>query len=357
MNITAGEIFGGNITISIQKAAHILGTYPASARAFLRIARQLKHSEKLRNKNTAQGVMVPPLLIVSTTGDCNLTCSGCYACAQNRDTQTELNPGRIRELMDEAAHLGVSIVMLAGGEPLLSRGWLDALGEHGELLGIVFTNGTLLDEAALSWFDTHRHILPAISIEGTEQQTDARRGAGVYQKASEAMQKLLARGIPYGLSLTVTAHNIDTVLREDFITGHIQNGCRLFVFVEYVPAALDTRPLVLSKENKRRLNAYCLQAAQRHPALFVPFPGDEGEYGGCLAAGRGFIHVSANGDVEPCPFAPFSDCSLAHTGLKEALNSKLLASVREQHHLLKEGEGGCALWNNKEWLQGLMENG
>jgi len=46
------------------------------------------------------------------------------------------------------------------------------------------------------------------------------------------------------------------------------------------------------------------------PGLFVAFPGDEDLYGGCLAAGRGFVHISPEGRLEPCPFSPFSDVSL-----------------------------------------------
>jgi MoaA/NifB/PqqE/SkfB family radical SAM enzyme len=93
---------------------------------------------------------------------------------------------------------------------------------------------------------------------------------------------------------------------------------------------------------------------RRSPALFVNLPDDEKEFGGCLSAGRGFVHISAQGDVEPCPFAPYSDRSLREMSLKEALQSPFLTAVRENADHLKEGRGGCALWMHREWLSALL---
>jgi MoaA/NifB/PqqE/SkfB family radical SAM enzyme len=93
-------------------------------------------------------------------------------------------------------------------------------------------------------------------------------------------------------------------------------------------------------------------------ALFVAFPGDEDEFGGCLAAGRGFIHVSPSGSLEPCPFAPYSDRNILDMSLKRALRSPLLEKIRQNHDKLQETAGGCALWTEREWVSSLLsENG
>lgn len=352
--ISYKDAFAGNIDISFKTAASVLAAYPASASAFARLGKGLKKAEISRTRLANGGIEVPPLMIVSTTEACNLACMGCYSCVHNRKATNELSDERIAEILDEASGLGVSIVMLAGGEPLLSHGWLDALGRHDEMAGIVFTNGTLFDEHRSEWFAKHRHTIPAFSIEGNKIQTDARRGSGVYAKVSEAMHSLHSDKIPFGISVTVTSQNIDSILHNEFTEEFMQKGCRLFVFVEYVPAEPGTEPMVLSRADKKRLNEFADTSARKYPALFIPFPGDEEQYGGCLAAGRGFVHVSAGGDVEPCPFAPFSDTNLKDVSLKDALTSGFLSKVRENHHLLKEGDGGCALWHNREWLAGLL---
>ena len=349
------DIFAGQIELSLKTAAHILAAYPASASAFMRLGGELKRAQINRARLAKEGVEVPPLLIVSTTDACNLACAGCYACAHERKSGAELPDERVAEILDEASALGVRIVMLAGGEPLLSHGWLDAMGHHEEMLGIVFTNGTLFDERRLEWFSKRRHMLPVFSIEGDQMQTDARRGGGVYAKVGEAMRGLYAAKVPFGVSITVTSGNIEDILRDEFTQEYLNKGCRLFVFVEYVPVEKGSEPLALSKAYKMRLSDHALVSAKKYPALFIPFPGDEEQYGGCLAAGRGFVHVSAGGDVEPCPFAPFSDVNLKQVSLKDALTSGFLSDIRKNHHLLKEGEGGCALWHNREWLAKLIK--
>ena len=348
------DIFAGHVEVSLKTAASVLAAYPASASAFVRLGKALKKAEASRLKVSKEGIDVPQLMIVSTTEACNLSCAGCYACARNKKPGDELPDERVAEILNEASELGVSIVMLAGGEPLLSHGWLDEMGRHDEMLGIVFTNGTLFDERRREWFAAHRHMIPAFSVEGSEIQTDLRRGNGVYAKVNEAMHSLLAEKIPFGMSITVTSKNIDSILRDEYIDEYIQKGCRLFIFVEYVPVETGSEPMALSKTDKKRLNDFAVASAKKYPALFIPFPGDEDQYGGCLAAGRGFVHISAAGDVEPCPFAPFSDMNLKNASLKDALASAFLSKVRENHHLLKEGEGGCALWHNREWLAKLI---
>jgi len=349
------DLFAEHISLSFKTAASMLAAYPASAAAFARLSKELKEAKIRREKHIAAGLEVPQLMIVSTTDACNLSCAGCYACAREKKAEDALPVQRIAEILNEASDLGVSVVMLAGGEPLLSYGWLEQMSKHPEMVGIVFTNGTLLDQLQCEWFASHRNMIPVLSIEGDEAQTDARRGNGVFAKVGEAMRLLRASQVPFGISITVTGKNIDGVMRDEFTKEYLQKGCRLFLYVEYVPVEPGSEPLVLSGSDKKRLNAFADISARKHPALFIPFPGDEDQFGGCLAAGRGFVHISADGDVEPCPFAPFSDVNLKNITLTQALSSDFLSRIRANHHLLKEGEGGCALWHNRDWLAGMVQ--
>jgi MoaA/NifB/PqqE/SkfB family radical SAM enzyme len=349
------ELFDNNIRISLKTAVNVLSAYPASASTFVGLDRALKKAEHRRKLSAADGIDMPPMMIVSTTDECNLACKGCYACERGKTAHAGLTAERAAEILTEASELGVGVVLLAGGEPLLSHGWLDAMAEHPEMAGLVFTNGTLLDDARRVWFAGNRHIIPVLSIEGGEALTDSRRGDGVYAKVEAAMSGLCSAGVPFGVSVTVTSKNIGDILTDDFAVEYIDKGCRLFVFVEYVPVTAGTDSLMLTKVDKARLTEFAVNAERRHGALFIAFPGDEAQYGGCLAAGRGFINISTSGDLEPCPFAPFSDVNLRETSLKDALQSKLLRVVRENHDKLIEGDGGCALWHNREWLKTLTK--
>jgi MoaA/NifB/PqqE/SkfB family radical SAM enzyme len=153
----------------------------------------------------------------------------------------------------------------------------------------------------------------------------------------------------------LTRHNFDLVTSQDFIRELIAVGCRLFFFVDYVPVQEGTEGLLLTAEQRAAEPGRMAALQGTLPGLFVAFPGDEEMYGGCLAAGRGFVHVSPEGSLEPCPFSPFSDASLKELSLQQALRSRFLQTIRESKEHLGETRGGCALWEKREWVRSLLQ--
>jgi MoaA/NifB/PqqE/SkfB family radical SAM enzyme len=239
--------------------------------------------------------------------------------------------------------------MIAGGEPLLRRGLLERAAKIPGPFMAVFTNGTLIDEEAMKLFEGSR-MVPIFSIEGESASTAERRGAGVHEGCLEKMEELKRRGILYGASITLTSSNADEVLSKAYMKRLAGLGISALVLVEYVPVAGGTEGLVLSDKQKSKLLA--LEAAADLPFGIVALPGDEEAYGGCLAAGRGFIHLADDGRLEACPFAPFSDTEAGTMPLREALASPLMREIRARHSELKETKGGCALWNKRGWIAG-----
>jgi len=67
------------------------------------------------------------------------------------------------------------------------------------------------------------------------------------------------------------------------------------------------------------------------------------------------VVIGPDGSLEPCPFAPYSDASVAEKSLKDALASHLLKAIRDNHAELKETRGGCALWRKREWVESLAK--
>lgn len=343
-------MFSKNLDLSLSTGISLLRDFPLSANALLSIYAHQKKARKVRDKWEKEGVVVPPLLIVSTTQRCNLHCKGCYAGGGCASEIQEMSSGQMDTLMSQAVEAGCSMVLLAGGEPLLCRDWLEALAASPSLLGLVFTNGTLFDEEMADWFCSHRSLLPLFSIEGDDDMTDSRRGGGVSAQIRRAMVLCHEARLPFGVSVTTGGHNIETVTAPGFIDPYISLGCRIAVHVEYVPVDESDELYALSQDGKSVLDTYCNLATRTKGALFVAFPGDEAQYDGCLAAGRGFAHVNASGALEPCPFAPYSDSNVCRTSLIEALKSPLFSAVREDSRQLHEGAGGCALRTQGKWM-------
>lgn len=117
----------------------------------------------------------------------------------------------------------ISFILLAGGEPLLRRDVLLVASTYKEILFPVFTNGTGFDEEFFL-FDDNRNLIPMISIEGDAEQTNRRRGEGVYAKINAAMHRLCEKGILFGVSVTVTKNNIREITQLDFLRNLFELG-------------------------------------------------------------------------------------------------------------------------------------
>jgi MoaA/NifB/PqqE/SkfB family radical SAM enzyme len=225
---------------------------------------------------------------------------------------------------------------------------LDIVGSFPRIVFMLVTNGLLLGPKLIERLERQPNTLPVLSIEGDEKETDDRRGKGVHARLRERMRQLKSAGVFFSLSFTVNRMNFETVTDEAFVAEAIEAGCGFFLFLEYTAIREGTEGWVITALQRERMGKLVDQFRKRFRAVFIAVPWDETAVGGCLAAGRGFIHISADGRLEACPLAPFSDTNLKITPLREALASPLLAMLREKHDILDDTEGGCSLWKERE---------
>jgi MoaA/NifB/PqqE/SkfB family radical SAM enzyme len=347
--------FNQTIGETIAQAVRIIGQDPVLLVPGSIILHHQKKAAAVRKRHEEQGLMVPPVMIASITSRCNLACAGCYMHGRGGKPAGEMSSEILVSVVDQAAGLGVSVIVIAGGEPLVRQEEILRIAKaHPRVLFPVFTNGLLIDEPMATAIAACRNIVPVISFEGFRGDTDQRRGHGVFDRLLAAAGRLKERAVFFGCSVTTTRENFFRVTDEAFVREMVKAGVRVFAYVEYVPMAPGTAGLVLTHEQKKALQAVLADFNRKFPALFIGFPGDEEVYGGCLAAGRGFVHVSPSGDLEPCPAAPYSDADLGKVPLEEALRSRLLGRLREKPEVLAETEGGCALRANRAWVEEIM---
>ncbi len=312
-----------------------------------------KYARKKREKAEKIGEHIPPFLIASITSECNLHCMGCYARSNyaclDQEAEDQMNEEEWAKVFEEAMDMGIGFILLAGGEPLVRKDIILAAGKSKDILFPIFTNGTMIDEAYTKLFEKNRNLVPILSIEGNQDHTDGRRGEGIYEKLIQAMEQLQKNKILYGASITVTKENLLEVTSEEFVESLYQRGCKVIFYIEYVPVSADTKELAPEDEDRKYLKEKMLLIRQTYDdMLIISFPGDEKSSGGCLAAGRGFFHINAHGGAEPCPFSPYSDCSVKDTSLREALQSPLFRKLQENGILLEEHIGGCVLFERED---------
>ena len=332
---------------------------PRESAFMLRFAAASKAASRRRKEFEDAGEHIPPFLIASITSQCNLHCAGCYS----RCNHATVDEAPVQQLTDEewlrifseADELGISFILLAGGEPMLRRDIIEAAGKRQNILFPIFTNGTFMDKRYFELFDRCRNLVPILSIEGEKEVTDARRGKGIYDRLIQNMDELHRRDLIFGASVTVTTQNIREVTSDEFLQKLSDRGCKAVIYVEFVPVTDESKELAPGDAERETLQVELKRRREEHPEMvYVSFPGDEKSSGGCVAAGRGCFHINSHGGAEPCPFSPYSDINVRDTSLAQALNSSLFRALRENGHLLEDHAGGCVLYEKRDLVEALL---
>jgi len=360
--ISSESILNSTITSLFTDAQKVLGKNLLLAGAMFYYLRcQERFAQRRKRYAKKLGIPVPAFMIFSVTPECNLNCPGCYSKLQHGHTiegtglaRKVLTNDEIDSILSQAEKLGIGIVLLSGGEPLMNKQLFDITERYRQTLFPVFTNGLIITKTLAGKLKHMNNVVPIISIEGGERFTDARRGVGTFNQIVETMMMLNKKKVFFGTSITVTKENYHVVTSENYVNTLVDIGCKAFVYVDYVPVDGKSETLVTTIEQKSGIVKFMALCRKQFPALFISFPGDEEMFGGCIAAGRGFVHINPYGDVEPCPFAPYSDSNLRKVELSEALQSRFLKIIREDEGKLKETSTGCALFSNRETIKKII---
>ena len=332
---------------------------PKESAFMVKFAAVANRATKRRLELEKEGLHVPSFLIASITSACNLHCAGCYSRCNEATVDAEpvrqLSGAEWANIFKEAESLGVSFIMLAGGEPLLRWDVVEAAGGMKNILFPIFTNGTYMDDTTFAQLDKCRNLIPVLSIEGDRKTTDDRRGEGVYDKLIAAMDRLHEKNLLFGASITVTTENIREVTSPEFMEKLVSRGCKLAIFIEFVPVTEEAMHLAPGDAERE----YLLDATQKLREVFselvaLDFPGDEKADGGCMAAGRGFFHINSHGGAEPCPFSPYSDVNVRELGVRGALKSPLFLALRDKGLLDNDHVGGCVLYEQRDKVEQIL---
>lgn len=144
--------------------------------------------------------------------------------------------------------------------------------KHSDCIFLAFTNGTLIDGKFADEMLRVKNFVPAISIEGFEEETDSRRGKGTYQKVIRAMEILKQKKLPFGISCCYTSKNTDVIGSEEFIDAMIEKGAKFAWFFTYMPVGVDAVPeLMVSPEQREFMYKQIRKYRQTKPIFTLDF--------------------------------------------------------------------------------------
>jgi MoaA/NifB/PqqE/SkfB family radical SAM enzyme len=264
-----------------------------------------------------------------------------------------LAPAEIDGLLGEAQKLGVTAVVLTGGEPLLCDGLLDIIARHRPLLFILITNGSLVTEALARQIAGLGNVLPLVSIEGFASDTDGRRRQGAHEAALGALEAFRRARACFGFAAMSTAVNSGHIATDEFIEEMEDLHCSVGFVTEYVPCGSSARPdWRVPEASRHALRRQLLDLAGRKRIVLIQFPEDEyGSENRCTAAGQSSLHISSQGDVEPCPFVPIACENVRDGGLMAAFQSPFLRAIRGRPALLSRQNFACSLFEHRAELE------
>ena len=298
---------------------------------------------------------IPWAILLDPTSACNLRCTGCWA-AEYGHKQT-LTYEEIDSIINQGVKLGTHVYIYTGGEPLVRKHDLINLCEaHPDCAFLSFTNATLIDEEFVQDMIRVANFVPAISVEGFEEATDARRGKGAYAKVSRAMELLRENGLPFGVSCCYTSANASSIASEEFFDWLIEKGA-LFAWVfTYMPVGVGSpTSLMVRADQREHLYRFIRKMREKKPLFTLDFQNDGEFVGGCIAGGRRYLHINAAGDVEPCVFAHYANVNIRETSLLDALRSPLFMQYYEgqpfNDNLLKP----CPILENEGLLADMVK--
>lgn len=292
------------------------------------------------------GCNVPWAILMDPTAACNLRCKGCWAAEYGKNSQLDYDT--LARIISEAKELGTYMFLYTGGEPLMRKKDLIRLcDENPDCVFMSFTNGTLLDDEFADELQRVGNFIPAFSIEGHEEENDFRRGEGVYKKVCEAMARLKARGVPFGASLCYTSKNTELLASDEYIDWLIDQGVMFAWFFTYMPIGNGAVTELMVSPEQRALMYKKMHEWRKTKAIFALDFWNDGEYvQGCIAGGRHYFHINANGDCEPCAFAHYANVNIKDCHVIDALKSPLFMAYKNNQPFSNNMLRPCPMLDN-----------
>ena len=320
--------------------------------AFYNGTRTIREMRKIHNCN------IPWIILMDPTSACNLHCTGCWAAEYGN--KLNLTFDEMDSVITQGKELGIYFYMLTGGEPLVRKKDVIALcKKHNDCIFLAYTNGTLVDEELCRQMQEAGNLFLALSLEGKPEVNDLRRGEGVYGKVMHAMELLKENGLVFGTSICYTSQNIESVTSDEFIQMLVEKGCRYSLYFHYMPVGNEASPELLPTVEQRTYMHHRVREIrnmEHGPGLFTMDFQNDGEFvGGCIAGGRNYFHINANGDAEPCVFIHYSNGNIRENTILEILKQPLFMAYHNNQPFNDNMLRPCPMLENPEILQKLVK--
>jgi MoaA/NifB/PqqE/SkfB family radical SAM enzyme len=204
------------------------------------------------------------------------------------------------DVIEQAKALGTFSFILTGGDPLVTDEELIALcNKHNECAFFIVTSGERIDDKFCQEALRVGNIVVVLDVKADEDEAALKAKTDILRKYRLA----------FIAACFYNKENQEAFMKEEFFDMLIRNGVKLSFFISDTSMKDD------------RFYRYQVKYRMTKPMYSINFCKDSDLIGGCVAGGRYYCHINAEGDVEPCFFKHESDTNIKDKPLIEALQS------------------------------------
>lgn len=321
-----------------------------------------------------------PLFIVPwrCTYACDSNCVHCISAGKTA-VPNEIDTTTAKKMVDKISDFGATFFGITGGQPFLRKDIFEVLG-YATKVGLstsIISDGRLMDKEALENIVKNQTKI-SISIDGAKKTDDTIRGAGSYDAAVSAIEKLSREKLLNCLVYTFAnaPHGITNVNEEDMV--HVlelakQYKARWVVFHGFIPYSSDKSALK-ADPTPQQYEWVCnklYDLTQRYNGkpginIYIPFyarvakqrgmPDFDNWYnnfflGRCFF-GK-FLSITETGDAIPCSYNDaYTIGNIKDTSLNQIWDimqsSEFYSKIKDKSNL----KGKCGLCEYKELCGG-----
>ena len=176
------------------------------------------------------------------------------------------------------------------------------------------------------------------------------------------MEILRKKKLLFGLSCCYTRQNVDIIGSEEYFNRMISWGARFCWLFTYMPIGNEAVPELMVTAEQRKYMYDQVRKYRKTKSLFTMDFWNDGEYagyndkpGGCIAGGKRYLHINANGDIEPCAFIHYANCNIRKDTLLDALKSPLFMAYRRGQPFSDNLLRPCPLLDNQGALAKMVD--
>jgi len=289
-----------------------------------------------------------PIVFWNITYQCNLKCAHCYINAIQNRLPKEMSTEEARRLSEEMVEIGIPLVVVTGGEPLVREDFweiMEPMANKQRPRLSLSTNGTLITRDVAERLASYGFVYVGISIDSVKPGWhDKFRGVeGAFEATLRGIRNSIDAGIDVGIRTTITRYNVrevpeilrwsydigikrislyilDTVGRgtgiKDWLPTHEQLRWLADILVDEARKYADTMEILVVRG--QFMGIYIADKLSKSNEEFIEYIKMLDAQGNC---GRKSVSIYPDGSVKPCQFVDWVSLgNVREKKLREILN-------------------------------------